>query len=147
VALVDVPVPREVDAADHSLLVRLAASLSDAPAPVVLVLDRAEHLTSARIMDDLDSLLAHAGRRLRLVVCARRDPDLSLPRRRVDGTITEIRFFDLAFDPQEAAAVLAKAVPDLTEGHVIGLRAPRGRLGGGLQASRLVGGREKDRPW
>src|SRR4051812_23068455 len=67
VAMADVPIPGEADAVDHSLLVRLAASLSEARAPVVLILDRAEHLTSAGIPDALDFLLTHAARRFRLV--------------------------------------------------------------------------------
>src|SRR3954468_15140475 len=46
-----VGIPEDAERIDHSLLVRLAARLSERSAPIVLVLDKAETITRQRIFD------------------------------------------------------------------------------------------------
>jgi LuxR family maltose regulon positive regulatory protein len=116
----DVPVrgigtPDAEDSIDHSLLVRLAVSLSEGSAPVVLILDNVEVLTRQQIADALDFVVRHASGQLRLVLIARTDPNLPLHRYRLDGSITEIRFPDLAFTYEEAQELLRRrdvSLPD-----------------------------------
>lgn len=100
--------PEVEDSIDHSLLVRLAVSLSERSAPVVLVLDNVEVLTRQQIADALDFVVRHAAGQLRLVLIARTDPNLPLHRYRLDGSVTEIRFPDLAFTYEEAQELLRR---------------------------------------
>jgi LuxR family maltose regulon positive regulatory protein len=113
-----VGMPEGDERIDHSLLVRLAARLSERSAPIVLVLDNAETITRQRICDDLDFLVRHAGGRLRLVLVTRVDPGLPLPQYRLEGGLTEIRFPDLAFPPDEARELLSARRPELSEAAV-----------------------------
>lgn len=112
---------------------RLAAEVVDRPRPIALVLDNADHLEHRAILDGLDLLARHAGTRLRLVLCARADPALPLHQYRVAGTISEIRFDQLAFTPEETrqllaglgapvAPAVAEALCERTEGWAVGLR-------------------------
>ena len=107
--------PKVPERIDHSLVVRLAARLSERSVPIVLVLDNAETITKQRIFDDLDFLVRHAAGRLRLVLLTRVDPGLSLPQYRLEGALSEIRFSDLAFRPDEARELLAARRPALSE--------------------------------
>jgi len=113
-----VGMPKVPERIDHSLLVRLAARLSERSTPIVLVLDNAETITKQRIFDDLDFLVRHSAGRLRLVLLTRVDPGLPLPQYRLEGALTEIRFPDLAFRPDEAAELLAARRPGLSEAAV-----------------------------
>src|SRR4051812_37691744 len=87
--------PKVPQRIDHSLLVRLAARLSERPVPIVLVLDNVQTITQQRIFDDLDFLARHAAGRLRLVLLTRVDPGLPLPQYRLEGALSELRFSDL----------------------------------------------------
>src|SRR3954452_440749 len=111
--------PDRVEGVEHSLLVRLAAALSERSAPVVLVLDNAEALTRQQIFDDLDFLLGHSAGRLRLVLVTRVDPNLALPQYRLARSVTEIRFPELAFTPDEARQLLAGQEPELSDTAVL----------------------------
>ena len=109
----------------------LTGPLMGLGAPVVLVVDLSDQ-------DDLDGaaldrLLTAADGLVRLVVMARSDPLLPLSRYRSAGSLTEIRMTDLAFTPDEAAALfrnegltLAPATVDAlterTHGWAAGLR-------------------------
>ncbi len=117
-----VGVPTLDEAVDHSLLIRLAASLSAQSEPVVLILDNAQVLNRG-VLDGVDFLLRHAGGRLRLVILTRVDPALPLHRYRLAGSMTEVRLDDLAFTPAEARAVLAAHDADLPEGAAIAVAA------------------------
>lgn len=107
--------PERAKVVEHSLLVRLAAALSERSDPVVLVLDNAEGVTRQQIIDELDFLLRHAAGRLRLIVVTRVDPNLPLPHYRLHGSVTEIRFAELAFTPQESRDLLAVRRPEVSE--------------------------------
>ena len=110
--------PEHPDVVDHSLLVRLAARLCERADPVVLVLDNAEVITRLQICEQLDFLVRHAAGRLRLVVVTRLDPGLPLPQYRLEAMVSEIRFPDLAFRPDEARQLLAARRPELSDAAV-----------------------------
>jgi LuxR family maltose regulon positive regulatory protein len=128
--------PERLDAVDHSLLVRLAARLSERSTPVVLVLDNAEGLTRQPIFDSLDFLVRHVAGRLRLVLVTRVDPNLSLPQYRLDGSVTEIRFPELAFTAEEARELLTGRKPDVSDSAVLAFSH---RTRGWAAGLRLVG--------
>ncbi len=107
VALAGVGVPDEVDRVDRSLLVRLAVRLSERCEPVVLILDNAEELAQGLVAEEIDFVLRHSAGQLRVVLATRADPVLPLHHYRLEGSVTEIRFPDLAFTPEEARALLA----------------------------------------
>ncbi|WP_433291762.1 LuxR C-terminal-related transcriptional regulator [Actinoplanes sp. CA-030573] len=98
--------PHTTAAADRSFLVRLAAALADQATPTVLVLDGVSNLTGQQWATDLEFVLRHAGRMLRLVLVGRWDPPLPLHRYRLAGRLEEIRSEDLAFTTTEATELL-----------------------------------------
>jgi len=102
----EVGMPDHVDAVEHSLLVRLAACLSEQPQPQVLVLDHAEGLTRPGLAEEIDFMLRHSAGQLRLVLITRVDPHLPLHQYRLEGAVTEIRFPELAFTLDEARGLL-----------------------------------------
>jgi len=89
------------------LVPRLAADVHASSRPVVLVIDKADHITDRSIVTGLDLLIGHAGSRLRLVLCARADPLLPLHRYRLAGTLSEIRGDQLNFTSDETRELLA----------------------------------------
>ncbi|GAA3384725.1 LuxR family transcriptional regulator [Cryptosporangium minutisporangium] len=101
------PAPDRPDGVPRSLLVRLAVELAAAPAPVVLVLDDAHELVEPSVTTALDFVIQHAGGRLSVVVIGRHDPLLPLHRYRVAGSVSEIRYPDLAFTVAETDALLS----------------------------------------
>jgi LuxR family maltose regulon positive regulatory protein len=118
---------------DAGMLHRIEQGLWELPRPVALVLDDAHELHDKRVLDGLAELLRHPIEQLRLVLVTRRDPLLPLHRLRVSHELLEIRAGDLAFQPEEAAALLAgdgldvaadslAVLMDRTEGWAAGLR-------------------------
>ncbi|MER6570995.1 LuxR C-terminal-related transcriptional regulator [Streptomyces sp. NPDC001093] len=129
----DIGCPGDASRVDHGLLSRLAHELSGLERPVLLVLDEFDRVTSARIAEQLEFVLHHAGRGLRLVVVTRTEPLLPLHRYRAAGAMTEIRGAELAFTVEEAAALLelhglrlptaaVRALVERTGGWAAGLR-------------------------
>jgi LuxR family maltose regulon positive regulatory protein len=110
-----VDMPTVDETVDHSLLIRLAAGLSEQSESVVLILDNAQVLNGRAVLDGIDFLLRHTSGRLRLVLLTRVDPALPLHRYRLAGAMTEVRLDELAFTPVEARAVLAAHDADLPE--------------------------------
>ncbi|WP_443054044.1 LuxR C-terminal-related transcriptional regulator [Streptomyces sp. NBC_00670] len=117
----------------RGLLSSLAAELEGRDRPVVLVLDEFERMASAEVAEQLEFVLHHAGRGLRLVLVTRTEPLLPLHRYRATDTLTEIRGAELSFTPEEAGALLrlhglrlpphaASALVDRTRGWAAGLR-------------------------
>ena len=98
-----------------------------------LVLDDVHVLRDRRILEGLEFLITYLPPALRLVMAGRADPALPLARWRGRGQLTEIRAEELAFTPDESAALLAAAgIADLdsaalghlwqrTEGWAVGL--------------------------
>src|SRR6516225_3001059 len=120
-------------AAEHKFFLRLAATLSAQNPPVTLVLDDFHLITEPKVPDGLDFVVRNSGPGLRLVICARADPMLSLHRYRLTGELTEIRAADLAFTVAETGLLLAQhgsplsadsveALTQRTEGWAAGIR-------------------------
>ncbi|MDK1348113.1 LuxR C-terminal-related transcriptional regulator [Streptomyces sp. 378] len=114
------------------LLSSLAAELSVRDRPVLLVLDEYDRVTDTNVAEQLEFVLHHAGPGLRLVLVTRTEPLLPLHRHRAVGDLTEIRSAELAFTPEEAAALLelhgvdvpiqaARNLVDRTRGWAAGL--------------------------
>ncbi|WP_099052946.1 LuxR C-terminal-related transcriptional regulator [Streptomyces glaucescens] len=125
--------PADASRVDGRLLVALAAELDGRERPVVLVLDEYDRVTAPEVAEQLEFVLHHAGRGLRLVLVTRTEPLLPLHRYRVSGELTEIRAAELAFTPEEAVTLLglhglslpvqaAHALVDRTRGWAAGLR-------------------------
>ncbi|MCX5041830.1 LuxR C-terminal-related transcriptional regulator [Aldersonia sp. NBC_00410] len=83
-------------------VLRIAACIAEFPIPVILVLDDFHFVRSAEVLDSFGRLLAHQPRQLRIVLVSRIEPEVRLPRLRLDGGLTEIRADDLAFTEIEA---------------------------------------------
>ena len=91
---------RFVDADVDELWVQLA----DLPAPVALVIDDFQVITSGQVLAQVGRLIAQLPPTpLRLVLLSRSDPVLPLHHLRTRGDLTDIRAADLAFSPREAA--------------------------------------------
>ncbi|WP_240436671.1 LuxR C-terminal-related transcriptional regulator [Streptomyces sporangiiformans] len=125
--------PADATRVDRKLLSALAAALNDRDEPVVVVLDEYDRVSAPEIAEQLEFVLHHAGRGLRLVLVTRTEPLLPLHRYRAAGELTEIRAAELAFTPEEAVALLglhglslpvhaAGALVDRTRGWAAGLR-------------------------
>ncbi|WP_374118241.1 LuxR C-terminal-related transcriptional regulator [Streptomyces sp. MAR25Y5] len=128
-----VGVPVDASGVGRGLPAALAAELNARDRPVVLVLDEYDCMTAPEVTEQLAFVLRHAGRGLRLVLVTRTEPLLPLHRYRAAGELTEIRAAELAFTPEEAAALLelhglslpvdaARALVDRTRGWAAGLR-------------------------
>ena len=125
--------PADASQVPRTLLARLAAELSTRDRPVTLVLDEYDRVSDPEIAEQLEFVLHHAGPGLRLILVTRTEPLLPLHRYRAAGDLTEIRGAELAFTPEEAAALLAlhglrlpvsaaRALVERTRGWAAGLR-------------------------
>jgi LuxR family transcriptional regulator, maltose regulon positive regulatory protein len=125
--------PPDATHVPRALLARLAAGLSARDRPVTLVLDEYDQVRDPETAEQLEFVLHHAGGGLRLVLVTRTEPLLPLHRYRAAGRLTEIREAELAFTPQEAAALLdahglslsppaVHALMERTRGWAAGLR-------------------------
>jgi LuxR family transcriptional regulator, maltose regulon positive regulatory protein len=119
--------------AGHAFLLRLAAELASQDPPVTLVLDDLHLIAERGLDDDLQYLIRNTRPGLRVVICSRVDPTLSLHQYRLAGELIEIRADELAFSVHEAQLLLNQhgvALPDkpleqlteLNEGWAAGLR-------------------------
>ncbi len=106
VSLSPLDVPVEVAEVDRALLVRLSAALAGQPDPVVVVLDDADVLAGAPVLQQLDFVVRHSDAQLAVVLVTRGSARLGLHRHRLAGSISEIGTADLAFSREEARALL-----------------------------------------
>jgi LuxR family maltose regulon positive regulatory protein len=143
------PPPSHSAAIDRSFLVRLAAELAEADAPVVLILDGVSSLPGEEWAADLEFVVRHSSPVLRLVLVGRWDPPLPLHRYRLAGQLTEVRSTDLAFTADETTQLLnlhgvelsATGLTSLlehTEGWAAGLRLFAMALQNRGDADRLI---------
>ncbi|MFF4628013.1 LuxR C-terminal-related transcriptional regulator [Streptomyces griseorubiginosus] len=128
-----VHVPADPSRVSRKVLSEIAEDLVGRdPAPLV-VLDEFDRVSASRIAEQLEFVLQHAGSGLRLVLVTRNEPMFSLHRYRAAGALTEIRDAELAFTPEEAAALLelhglslpgdaVHALVERTRGWAAGLR-------------------------
>ncbi|MET8577936.1 LuxR C-terminal-related transcriptional regulator [Streptomyces sp. NPDC005012] len=125
--------PADASRMTGGLPARLAAALEARERPVVLVLDDFDRVGAPEVAEQLEFVLRHAGRGLRLVLVTRTEPLLPLHRYRAAGEVTEIRAAELAFTPEETVDLLhlhgltlpvaaARALVDRTRGWAAGLR-------------------------
>jgi LuxR family transcriptional regulator, maltose regulon positive regulatory protein len=127
-------------------LASLAAGLARAArGPAVIVLDDVQELAGGEVLADLDFLVHHAPRELRLVISGRWVPGLQVAKMRVAGEVAEIGASDLACTPGEAAGYFAALGIELgeqeramlfrrTEGWMAALRLAALTQAGGLGA-------------
>ena len=119
--------------AGHLFLLRLASGLATQYPPVALILDDFHLVASAGLTDGLQYLMRNARPGLRVVICSRTDPMLSLHRYRLAGELTEIRAGELAFTVAEAGLLMThhgitlpdeplRQLTELYEGWAAGLR-------------------------
>ena len=113
----------------------LASAVAAQDQHLTVVVDGYE-VESAALAADLDFLLRHTGRRLRLVLLTRADPVLPLYRYRLDETMTEVRMADLAFTDAEAQVLLEQMGVGLTGESTSALNA---RTKGWVTGLRLAG--------
>jgi LuxR family maltose regulon positive regulatory protein len=117
----------------HVFFRGLASDLAAQDPPVALVLDDFHLVAGTAVTDGLQYLMRNARRGLRVVVCSRTDPMLSLHQYRLAGELTEIRATELAFNTAEAGLLMEQhgiTLPDeplellteLCEGWAAGLR-------------------------
>ena len=119
------------DALDDAFSLRLADALAAAPGRPIIVLDDLQCIRGASIAA-LGELLG-LGDGLHVVGATRSDPDLPLARLRLAGRLGEVRAADLAFTPEEGAAMFSglglslradqlERLVQRTEGWAAGLR-------------------------
>jgi len=119
--------------ADETYVAGLLAAQGPAQVPVVLVLEDLHEVQARESLRGIDLLLSMLPDWVRVVLLSRSDPALSLHRLRVSGELTEIRQAALAFDRDEATALLAQhgvvldqpevdLLLERTEGWAVGLR-------------------------
>lgn len=104
----DVGCPAEAGRVDQRTLTCLAADLESRERTTVVVLDEFDRVTSPEIARQLQFVLRHAGRGMRLVLVTRTEPLLPLHRYRAAGELTEIRNAELAFTSEEAQELLPR---------------------------------------
>ena len=121
------------DVPEEDLPGTIAAALRNEPRRVVLVLDNLHEVVSPEVHSGLLRLVAHPPPSLLLLITTRRDPPWPLAQLRLAGLVAEVRTSDLAFRPDEAAALFAQLMVDVdpsqldrlidrTEGWAAGLR-------------------------
>ncbi len=118
----------------------------DALRPTVrLVLDDVHALAGSRAATDvLTRLLRRDPSGVRLVLAARSDPPLALPRLRVEGLLTELRAEGLRFAPDEAAALLEATGVELDARDVAVLHHRTEGWAGGLRLAAIALRRSHD---
>ena len=100
-------VPASAFGATQGLRVR--TGLAELSEPVLLVLDDVHLVTDAAVLESLDRLLDYPSSTLRLILITRTDPGLRLHRLRMNSTLADIRFAELAFTESESAEVLSRS--------------------------------------
>lgn len=102
------PRSRRHTVVDRSFLDTLANSLVSGPGTVVLVLDRFEVISEPQVVRDLDRVLRHAWRDLRVVAASRRRSLDRFPPLLLTQDVTLIDAGELAFTTEETQALLAQ---------------------------------------
>jgi LuxR family maltose regulon positive regulatory protein len=102
-------------------LPRLASALSQASAPIVLVLDDLQFVSSRESADLIATLERHMPDGSTLALAGRTLPELPIARSRVAGRLLELGATDLAFGRREAQLLLRAAHLDLDEAELMEL--------------------------
>jgi LuxR family transcriptional regulator, maltose regulon positive regulatory protein len=101
--------------ADPGFIDAFVDELSDAGAPVWLVLDDLQRLRSDASPRSLDELVQRLPSGVHVVLTSRSDPPIALARLRVQGRLRELRAADLAFTRGETSAFLRRRAVELPQ--------------------------------
>jgi LuxR family maltose regulon positive regulatory protein len=93
-----------------AVLGALLNDLATQDSPVTLVLDDFEALHLQEVLDAVAFILDHQPPNLHLVLCARGEPHLPLPRLRARGQLAEVTIDDLRFTLDEATRFFEEAM-------------------------------------
>ncbi|QBD77667.1 hypothetical protein EPA93_17380 [Ktedonosporobacter rubrisoli] len=105
----------------------------------ILILEDYHLITEARVHETLSFLLAHQPTTLHLVISARSEPALPLPRLRARNELSEIRANDLRFSLQETREFLRVArAPHLSAEHLLYLDTRLQGWAAGLRLAALT---------
>lgn len=117
------PMLAETTASFDQVAATLRSFIEAHDQPLCLVLDDVHHLEHAEIVAPLAEWLHHPSPGLTIVATSRRDLPLPVGRLRTQGSLTEIRLDDLAFDAGETATLLETTfgVDGLTPEHTAAL--------------------------
>jgi LuxR family transcriptional regulator, maltose regulon positive regulatory protein len=129
------PAPGQTD--NHAFLLRLAAELAAQERPVTLVLDDLQQISGHDLDEGLQYLIRNTRPGLRVVICSRADPALSLHHYRLAGELTEIRAAELAFTAHEARLLMAQHGVTLLDGTLEQLTALNEGWAAGLRMAAL----------
>ena len=127
------PLTAAPDVDGRAVVERLLEDLARLEDRLWLVIDDVHLLDSGEVLPQLELLVLHAPRELRLVLATRHDLRLGLHRLRLDGELTEIRTAHLRFSLAESRTLFGAAGVELpaealarlhgrTEGWAAGLR-------------------------
>ena len=97
-----------VRASDTAFVTAFVDAFNVSSAALWLVLDDVHLINPGPALDSLAALLRNMPPHLRIMVGARHDPPLLLPRLLMEGRAAEIRFMELAFDRRETNELLAR---------------------------------------
>jgi len=103
-------VPASKETLQHIFLPRLLSGLSKSSNPIVLVLDDYHHIKNVHCHELTILLLDNLPATMKVVVSSRADPPLRVGRRRVGGSIDEVRAAELRFSYSEADALLSQVL-------------------------------------
>ncbi|HEY9292216.1 MAG TPA: LuxR C-terminal-related transcriptional regulator [Microlunatus sp.] len=123
----------------------LAVELANLPTSVVLVLDDLHQVSNREVVDDLAQLLLQLSDNVRVVVASRWDVPIGLERLRLAGDLVLLRSAELAFDADEATAMIEHSLGRrLTAKQAEALVARTGGWAAGLQMAALSLGPDVD---
>lgn len=108
VAVPSVLTDRRRTVVDRTFLDLVANAVQSGPGTVVLVLDRFEVVTDPRIVRDLDHVVRHAWRDLRIVMTSRRGSLDRFPSYLLTQDVTRLDKHALAFTTEETEALLVQ---------------------------------------
>jgi LuxR family transcriptional regulator, maltose regulon positive regulatory protein len=131
------------------VLPRIVDAIAALPSDITLLVDDFDMVRDAKCFEQIDFFIKHLPSNAHLVLITRADPTLRLGRLRAAGQLAEIRAEDLAFNAQEASALLmsdgvqlsSEAVSELmqrTEGWPAGLYLAALSLAGRADPSEFV---------
>jgi ATP/maltotriose-dependent transcriptional regulator MalT len=104
-----------------AVMPRIVDGIAAVPDGMTIVIDDFDMVRSAECNEQIEFLIRHLPEDARLVLVTRADPALRLGRMRATGQLSEIRADDLAFNVEEASALLASDSIDLSSDTVLQL--------------------------
>jgi LuxR family transcriptional regulator, maltose regulon positive regulatory protein len=103
-------VPTSKESLQNDFLPSLLSELAESTQPIVLVLDDYHHIKNGQCHELTILLLDNLPPSVQLVVSSRADPPLRVSRRRVEGSLFEVRAADLRFSYRESDELLSQVL-------------------------------------